>query len=153
MTNTFAAIGSDLRATVDQAQPLLGELTDSATSARPHPTKWSQKEILGHLLDSASNNHQRFVRAALQGELVFPAYDQEQLVILQRFGGMQWTFLVEFWAAYNRFLAHVISVLPAESGDATCVIGNNQPATLAWIAQDYVAHLRHHLNQILGPRF
>ncbi|HKV90932.1 MAG TPA: DinB family protein, partial [Candidatus Angelobacter sp.] len=109
-----------------------------------------KKEILGHLLDSASNNHQRFVRATLQGSLTFPGYDQNALVDLQRFVDVDWNFLVDFWAAYNRFLAHVINNLPAESAEITCNIGNNAPATLEWIASDYVAHLKHHLNQILG---
>jgi hypothetical protein len=66
---------------------------------------------------------------------------------------VDWNFLVDFWAAYNRFLAHVINSLPAEAATVTCNIGNNKPATLEWIAADYVAHLKHHLNQILGQTF
>jgi DinB superfamily len=151
--NSFPTTAAELRKTVTQCQPMLAELTDSSTSDRPQPAKWSKKEILGHLLDSASNNHQRFVRAALQGDLVFPGYDQAPLVELQRFRAMEWKFLVEFWATYNLFLAHVISVLPPEAATANCAIGNNQPATLEWVAQDYVAHLKHHLNQILGTTF
>ena len=108
MNNPFPAIATDLRETVDRAQTLLAELSDAQTNQGSQPGKWTKKEILGHLLDSASNNHQRFVRAALQGDLVFPGYDQEGLVALQRFGDLQWRFLVEFWAGYNRFLAHVI---------------------------------------------
>ena len=153
MNNPFPAIATDLRETVDRAQTLLAELSDAQTNQGSQPGKWTKKEILGHLLDSASNNHQRFVRAALQGDLVFPGYDQEGLVTLQRFGDLQWRFLVEFWAGYNRFLAHVISVMPSQSSGVTCAIGKNQPATLEWIAQDYVAHLKRHLNQILGQRF
>jgi len=150
LNNRFVAIAADLRQALDQSQPLLERLTDADVSVRPRPDKWSKKEILGHLLDSASNNHQRFVRAALSGNLVFPGYEQDQLVELQRFRELDWKFLVELWAAYNRFLAHVISHLPPEKADATCAIGNNEPATLAWIAQDYVVHLRHHLNQIVS---
>ena len=114
---------------------------------------WSYKLLLGHLVDSASNNHQRFVRASLQGELTFPGYDQERLVELQQFREMDWGFLVDFWAAYNRFLAHVIGCLPAEAAKVTCHIGNNAPMALDWLAMDYVEHLKHHLNQIVGPKF
>jgi hypothetical protein len=153
LNNTFAATAAGLRQTVDHAQPVLAKLSDSEVAVPRQPGKWSKKEILGHLLDSASNNHQRFVRAGLQGDLVFPGYEQDALVTLQRFGEMKWSFLLEFWAGYNRFLAHVISVLPAQSAGTTCVIGNNKPVTLGWIAQDYVEHLKHHLNQILGPTF
>jgi broad specificity phosphatase PhoE len=151
--NPFSAIASDLGRTVAQAKPLLLKLDNADTSTRPRDNKWAMKEILGHLLDSASNNHQRFVRATLQGNLTFPGYDQARLVDLQRFSDVDWNFLVDFWAAYNRFLAHVINSLPAEAAKVTCNIGDNKPATLEWLAQDYVAHLKHHLNQILGQTF
>jgi hypothetical protein len=153
MNNPFSSVASDLGRTVAQAKPLLLKLDNADTTARPSENKWAKKEILGHLLDSASNNHQRFVRATLQGSLTFPGYDQEKLVELQRFADVDWNFLVDFWAAYNRFLAHVINSLPAEAAQITCNIGNNKPATLEWIAADYVAHLKHHLNQILGQTF
>ena len=153
MDNPFSPIASDLGRTVAQAKPLLLKLDNADTTARPAEGKWSKKEILGHLLDSASNNHQRFVRAALQGSLTFPGYDQNSLVDLQRFADVDWNFLVDFWAAYNRFLAHVINSLPAEAAGIACNIGNNAPATFGWIAEDYVAHLKHHLNQILGQTF
>ncbi|HEY7402782.1 MAG TPA: DinB family protein [Candidatus Angelobacter sp.] len=151
--NPFPSIASDLGRTVAQAKPLLLRLDNADTTARPSENKWAKKEILGHLLDSASNNHQRFVRAPQQGSLTFPGYDQNFLVDLERFADVDWNFLVDFWAAYNRFLAHVINNLPAEAATVICNIGNNEPAALEWIASDYVAHLKHHLNQILGQTF
>jgi len=153
LNNTFSEIATDLGRTVAEAKPLLAKLTNADTSTRPDPKKWSKKEIIGHLLDSASNNHQRFVRASLQGSLVFPGYDQESLVELQDFSEMDWGFLVDFWASYNRFLAHVLTCLPEKAGEIVCHIGDHKPATLGFIAQDYVAHLKHHLNQIVGKRF
>jgi hypothetical protein len=151
--NPFSVIASDLGRTIAQAKPLLLKLDNADTSPRLSPDKWAKKEILGHLLDSASNNHQRFVRAALQGNLTFPGYEQNALVDLQNFAAIDWNFLVDFWVAYNRFLAHVIGQLPEESAKTMCHIGNNPPSTLSWIAQDYVAHLKHHLNQMLGQTF
>jgi hypothetical protein len=153
LNNVFAKAATDLGRTVAEAKPLLLKLTNADTSKRPGPGKWSKKEILGHLLDSASNNHQRFVRAALQGSLAFPGYLQDKLVDLQNFREMDWGFVVEFWTSYNRFLAHVLTCLPAKAATITCVIGDNKPATLGWIAEDYVAHLKHHLNQIVGKKF
>lgn len=153
--NPFSPTASDLGRTVAQAKTLLLKLDNAGTTARPAPDKWAKKEILGHLFDSASNNHQRFVRAALQGTspFTFPGYDQNPLVDLQRFADIDWNFLVDVWTSYNRLIAHVISNLPADAAKITCHIGNNPPATLEWIAADYVAHLKHHLNQILGPMF
>jgi len=153
VTNPFAPVASDLGRTVAQAQPLLMKLDNADASTRPSEKKWAKKQILGHLLDSAGNNHQRFVRATLQGSLTFPGYEQDRLVELQKFTELDWNFLVEFWAAQNRFLAHVINNLPANAAKVTCNIGNHAPATLEWLAQDYVAHLKHHLNQILGETF
>ncbi|HEY6971247.1 MAG TPA: DinB family protein [Candidatus Angelobacter sp.] len=153
MNNIFAATASDLGRTVAQAKPLLLELNNADTSKPRSKGKWSKKEILGHLMDSASNNHQRFVRAALEGKLVFPAYEQDQLVSLQRFREMDWGFLVDLWTSYNRFLAHILTCLPATAAKVSCKIGKNKPATLGFIAQDYVDHLKHHLNQILGDTF
>jgi len=151
--NPFSPIASDLGRTVAQAIARLRELDNADTSTRPSENKWAKKEILGHLLDSASNNHQRFVRAALQGSLTFPGYEQNALVELGHYTEIDWNFLVDFWAAYNRFLAHVINNLPDAAAKVTCNIGDNKPATLEWIAQDYVAHQKHHLNQILGQTF
>ncbi len=153
MSNPFSAIATDLGRTVAQAKPMLLKLTNADTTIRPAPKKWSKKEILGHLLDSASNNHQRFVRATLQGELSFPGYEQDKLVELQNCSEVDWSFLVDFWASYNRFLAHVLSVLPSSAAKISCKIGNNAPATLEFIAEDYVGHLKHHLNQIVGKKF
>jgi hypothetical protein len=153
LNSTFGEIATDLGRTVAEAKPLLAKLTNADTSTRPSPKKWSKKEVLGHLLDSASNNHQRFVRAALQGSLVFPGYSQDQLVELQNFREMDWGFLVDFWASYNRYIAHVLTCLPKNAYKTECHIGDQKPAMLGWIAQDYVAHLKHHLNQILGKQF
>lgn len=154
MSKPFPAIASELGRTVAQAKPLLLKLNNADTSLRPSEGKWAKKEILGHLLDSASNNHQRFVRATLQGSLVFPGYDQDGLVGLERFTEIDWNFLVDFWANYNRFLAHVINCLPEEAAAYPCTIGKEPAAAnLGYIAEDYVEHLKHHLNQILGKTF
>jgi DinB family protein len=153
MINPFAAIATELGRTVAQAKPMLARFTNADTSVRPSPKKWAKKEIVGHMLDSASNNHQRFVRASIQGSLTFPNYEQNELVKLQRYREMDWGFLVDHWASYNRFLAHVLTILPAKAAKVKCRIGNNKPVTLAWIAEDYVEHLKHHLNQIIEQKF
>lgn len=150
---SFAAVAADLDQTLARVRPLLDAISDGEASQRPKPGKWSKKEILGHLLDSASNNHQRFVRAAIEKELAFPGYPQDALVELQRFNEMKWGFLTSFWFEYNFFLGKILRVLPQEVTEVRCMIGNNPVATLGWIAEDYVAHLKHHLNQIVGMMF
>jgi len=112
------------------------------------PGGWSRKQVLGHLIDSASNNHQRFVRAVLQTSLDFPAYDQNGNMRVQAPQEADWSLLVSLWAAYNRYLAHVIARLPAAKLETVCRIGTAQPVTLGFLASDYVTHLVHHLRQI-----
>lgn len=106
--------------------------------------------MIGHLIDSASNNHQRFVRAALQTALDFPRYDQEGNVRVQEPQEADWTLLVSLWALYNRYLAHVIARLPPDKLETPCRIGSGEPVTLGFIANDYLIHLLHHLRQIGG---
>jgi len=150
---TFKQIADDLLSTLNHAQSLLESIPETKAATKPQPNKWSSKEIIGHLIDSASNNHQRFVRAALQRELTFPGYDQEALVTLVRPNDASWDLLLRLWESYNRYLAHVISHLPESVADVSCAIAKNPPATLRFIAEDYVGHLKHHLNQIVGQRF
>jgi DinB superfamily len=121
-----------------------------ADAARPlGDGKWSRKEILGHLIDSASNNHQRFVRLQLEDELRLPSYSQNEWVDRQHYAVRAWGDLVELWLAYNRHLKHVVeNVDPASLGHIWHSSGG--PVSLEFIIVDYLRHMRHHLEQILG---
>ena len=110
---------------------------------------WSRKEELGHLIDSAANNHQRFVRAALEGAYHGPSYDQNGWVTTHGYQELPWTELVEFWSRYNRILAQVIAGIPDSKRATPCTIGDGAPATLQFVIEDYVAHMRHHVDHIL----
>jgi hypothetical protein len=133
---------------VEAAEPKLRKISE-VESARPVlPGGWSRKQVLGHLIDSASNNHQRFVRAALQPSLDFPGYNQDGNVRVQAPQEADWSLLVSLWAAYNRYLAHIIARLPAAKLETVCRIGPGEPVALSFLAKDYVTHLLHHLNQI-----
>jgi DinB superfamily len=133
---------------VNLAEPVLCRISEQESTAPLKDGGWSRKEVLGHLIDSASNNHQRFVRAALQDALEFPGYEQNGFVRMQAPGEADWRGLVSLWAAYNRYLAHVIARLPESKLNTPCQIGSNEPVTLEFLAKDYVRHLVHHLEQI-----
>jgi uncharacterized damage-inducible protein DinB len=156
---SWPACALTLLATVDRAGPWLQALDDERSTRRPAAGKWSAREILGHLIDSASNNHQRFVRARWQEDLVFAGYDQDGWVEAQRYQEAAWPELVTLWASYNRHLARVMAATPASIRQAARVRHNldrlayrvvpaDQPATLEYFMNDYVGHLDHHLQQI-----
>ncbi|HKS94885.1 MAG TPA: DinB family protein [Terriglobia bacterium] len=133
---------------VETAEPKLRKTNELESTKQVLSGGWSRKEVIGHLIDSASNNHQRFVRAALAASLDFPAYDQVGNARVQAFQQADWLMLVSLWAAYNRYLAHVIAHLPASKLETVCRIGSGEPVTLGFLATDYLKHLVHHLSQI-----
>ena len=142
------SLSAEIIAAVDAAEPVLRQVGERESEQPALAGGWSRKQLLGHLIDSASNNHQRFVRAALQGALEFPAYDQAGWARLQAAGEARWALLVALWADYNRYLAHIIARLPADKLASRCRIGDGQPVTLEFLAKDYLRHLLHHLKQI-----
>lgn len=151
---------ADFRDTVDDAAARLLALSSAQAAARPAPGTWSPKEVIGHLIDSASNNHGRFVRAQLQDDLVFDGYEPDDWVRVQGYQERPWADLILLWQAFNHHIAHVM-----ETTDAGALarprarhnldqlawqsVGADQSATLEYFMRDYVDHLKHHLRQAL----
>ncbi len=146
----MTSVSVELSRIVGSAESLLRQVGEDESAKPVLVGGWSRKQVLGHLIDSASNNHQRFVRAALQSSLDFPAYDQESWSRIQGAQEVPWPVLIALWANYNRLLAHVIAQLPADKQEVVCRIGDNQPVTLRFLVEDYLRHLLHHLAQIGG---
>ena len=152
---------ADFRGTVDAAAARLLALTPDQAAARPAPDKWSPKEIIGHLIDSASNNHGRFVRAQLKDDLIFDGYEQADWVRIQGYQERNWADLVRLWKALNDHIAHVMEFAGTEAVTRRRARHNldalawqplsvGQPATLEYFMRDYVGHLKHHLRQALA---
>ena len=142
------ALSAELLHVVNSAEEIL-RLVSAEESKTPILTGgWSRGQVMGHLIDSASNNHQRFVRASLADSLDFPGYDQNGCARVQAANEADWSLLVALWANYNRYLAHVIAHLPLAKLEVPCRIGRNEPVTLKFLAEDYLAHMVHHLGQM-----
>jgi hypothetical protein len=134
---------------LDEGSKQLLKYTEEEAGKKPAPDKWSKKEILGHLIDSAANNHQRFVRMQLENNLQLPSYQQVQWVTVQHYNTVSWNELIRLWEAYNLHLLHILwNVNPTKLLNTALVAGNDE-ATLEFIIEDYVGHLKHHLEQII----
>ena len=151
----------DFRNTIVSATARLRDLPEEQSARKNSPDDWSAKETIGHLIDSAANNHQRFVRAQVTDDLVFPGYEQNQWVSSQNYRNESWAELLQLWSAYNLHLVHVASAIPADvlttprlphtlDQIAFKLVDKKDPATLEYLVRDYVDHLRHHLNQIFA---
>jgi hypothetical protein len=138
---------SSLSSVVAIALSRLSAISEQKAAQKPAPGKWSKKEILGHLIDSAANNHQRLVRLQLEREISLPGYDQDGWVRVTRYQNIPWVEIIALWSAYNRHLATIIDSLdPSALGHVWH--SPDGDVTLEFIATDYVRHTKHHLNQI-----
>jgi len=147
------------RDTIVSATSRLREIPEELSRQKGAPEEWSAIEVIGHLIDSAANNHQRFVRAQSTDDLVFSGYEQEHWVSSQKYRDESWHEVIQLWSSYNLHLLHVASAVPEDvltkprsphtlDQIAFNMVGKNEPATLEYLIRDYVDHLRHHLNQI-----
>ncbi len=149
------------RQTINTASEQLLKISAEQSQLPRAAGKWSPKEIIGHLIDSASNNHQRFVRAQFSDDLIFAGYEQEGWVRVQDYKGEPWPELVQLWKLYNQHILHLMSLIPEETRlklryrhnlhqIASDSLSEDEPVTLDWFMRDYVEHMKKHLGQILG---
>ena len=123
-------------------------LPELEVSRRPSPNKWSKKEILGHLCDSAINNMERFVKIQYEEQpYVIPSYNQEQWVGLQHYQDTPLDEILNLFCALNKQIINILSHIPADKLSSQCDIGNNHQKTLEWLIQDYLEHMEHHIKK------
>jgi len=151
MSNATVTAAADRLARILETAPRrLADLSGDQAARPDAPGRWSQKQIVGHLIDSAGNNLQRIVRARIQGSLEFPSYEQESWVRIQSYATESWPDLVNLWLLLNRHLLHVIRAIPLSDLSLGCAIGGKDPIPLSAIIHGYVDHLEHHLASIIG---
>jgi hypothetical protein len=142
-TNAIAEIGK-YRKDVKDFRDYLATIPEGLTAINLGPDKWSLRQIIGHLIDSASNNHQRFVRLRLAPELAFPKYDNEAWLSAQDHNGFPWQDLVSFWSLYNEFLLHLIAGFPSDALAHAWTAGEDR-TTLGELVRGYYEHLGKHV--------
>lgn len=134
---------------VESAKHRLLAIAPETANRKPDPDEWSKQEILGHLIDSALNNLQRFVRGAYNAADNFPPYDQNRWVEIQDYNERDWSELIDMWVLCNNHLCQLLVRLPEKVFQNTCNIGKDSPVTLEFIMEDYLRHLKMHMDQIL----
>ena len=144
-----AAIAADLHAALAEGLVLFAGVDEALSAERPRPGAWCAREIIGHLIDSACNNHRRWIVGQSPGLVKFDGYEQNDWVSRNGYADESWSSLVGLWSAYNVHLRHVVSRTPA-AHLAMSAMGpdGDGPVTLGFLMQDYVGHIRHHLKQV-----
>ncbi|WP_312108024.1 DinB family protein [Brevibacillus reuszeri] len=142
---------SRLSQLIDVVPQQLDSISEAALSARPAPNKWSAKEILGHLCDSAVHNLSRFIHSQIGEEpFVVQKYEQDECVRLQHYQQTPLSDITTLWLSLNKSIIRVFSQTPEEKYGCRCQLPNGEIVTLQWLVSDYVSHMEHHLRQIAG---
>ena len=136
---------------IQREAPLLRAFPEAAAGIRPGgEATWSPKEELGHLIDSAANNHIRFVRASFEPEFRGPSYAQNDWVRAHGYQEMQWSTIVDFWLEYNSFVAVFLTRVPETKLQTACFVGSGEAVSLQFLVEDYILHMQHHIDHLLG---
>jgi hypothetical protein len=145
----------ELKKIINDYSLTISGISNHEFSAKPLPNKWSKKEVLGHLIDSAHNNLRRFVCG--QYEVMPPkiVYDQDYWVKVNNYQQTESKELIATWKLINTRIVTILETMPASAYTKECDTGKNSVSlhSLEWLADDYVKHLKHHLNQIIPNSF
>ena len=122
--------------------------------------KWNEKQILGHLIDSAINNYRRFIIGYQSDKLIFEGYEQDEWVNLQTYQEVSWKGIVETWYHLNTLIIHLLENFDNlylekmttehnfdQIGFKKVISGS--PSSLGFLIDDYIDHMVHHLHQIV----
>ena len=140
------------RAGLDEVRGALESVPESLANVPSRAGGWTRKQIVGHLLDSAANNRQRFVRASTEGTYAGPKYAQDAWVTAHGYTDQTWATVLSWWETEHEILKAVVDRIAEDRLDTKCVVGENEPVTLRWLIEDYVEHQRWHVKQLVAGR-
>jgi hypothetical protein len=126
--------------------PSLYSANEGLLAEKPLPGKWSKKEIMGHLVDSAQNNIRRFIMAQYE-DSPFIVYEQDKWVACSGYQHWPLKDIIDLWKLLNRQIAAIWKNMPAGAEQRNCL--TQESHTIEWLAEDYLLHVQHHLHQVL----
>jgi hypothetical protein len=139
-------IATELQTLIDLYLPLVSGLAYDELDFKPSPAKWSKKEIIGHLIDSAQNNLRRFIVSQYE-ETPAISYDQDKWVSINDYQRSETADLINLWYLLNKQIVFVLRNTLEEMAKRTCK--TKEIYTIEWLAKDYIKHLKHHIHQVI----
>lgn len=148
-------VTEELQRIVSEFTAKISSIPEKEFSAKPLPNKWSKKEVLGHLVDSAQNNMRRFICGQYEVAPPHIVYEQDFWVSANAYGRAKSGHVIQLWQLMNDRLCDVLNTMPVANYKKNCNTGRTSEElhTLEWLAEDYVKHMKHHLNQIIPKSF
>jgi hypothetical protein len=145
---------TELQTIITTFSQRIAEIPEANFSAKPNPTKWSKKEVLGHLIDSAENNLRRFICGQYENEPKI-RYEQNFWANANDYLNAPSSEVITNWKLINLKIFRVLNSMPKENYAKNCDTGKDAPNlhSIEWLAIDYIKHLKHHLNQIIPKSF
>lgn len=143
-------ITNELRQILESTIPQLVEIPESEISRRSAPGRWTKKEVLGHLTDSAHNNYRRFLCAQYEQPVPVIHYDQDFWVEANQYEKMSTAELILLWKLMNERIIAVLDHMPADNYTKVADTGKEEKElhSMSFLAGDYIRHMKHHLGQI-----
>lgn len=150
MNENFSDLRNEIAELVTEWEMKLLELPEKTLSNNRNSQNRTIKQILGHLVDSAVNNHHRIVRLQYTSNLVFPDYrqDNDTWIKIQDYQNEDWEFLVSFWKSYNMHMIHIIKNVNSDCLKNTWKDFEGTVETLESIITGCLSHLNLHINEI-----
>ena len=155
MNRDFIDVINRLKNNIESVPAKFLKFSESELRGKHAPAKWSKKELLGHLVDSAANNHIRFVEAQFDDEpFHMKGYAQNEWVEIQNYNDKDTGSLVEIWKCYNEHILFIMENTPEENLNIKCIAEDafENAETLFLLMKDYVDHMDHHINKILNNK-
>jgi hypothetical protein len=148
------AVIEDLQQVLNEMEPRIRAIDDDLFTAKPRPDKWSKKEVIGHLIDSAHNNLRRFITARYEQRPTI-VYEQDFWVNANAYQSARNEDVITLWRLLNDRICAILAAMPSSAYTAQCNTSKGEPEykTLEWLAADYVRHLKHHMNQVVAGSY